>query len=239
MKQPFVGVVPLYDEAKESYWMLPGYMNAVEAAGGVPAMLPLTSDERVLAAVADAYDGFLFTGGHDVDPAMYGEEKLDACGEPCPARDAMERTLFRLVTERNKPAFGICRGLQLFNVLLGGTLVQDLPTQRVGGGEPRIEHKQRPPYSQPTHRVRIEPGTPLFDIVGEDELQVNSYHHQGIKRLSGRLVAAAAADDGLIEAVWMPEKPFVLAVQWHPEFAYASDEASFRLFRRFVEACRG
>ncbi|MCG7218050.1 gamma-glutamyl-gamma-aminobutyrate hydrolase family protein [Paenibacillus mucilaginosus] len=236
MKRPMIGVLPLYDKEKESYWMLPGYMKGIEAAGGIPVMLPLTADPEVITAMADTFDGFLFTGGHDVHPELYGERIEPVCGEPCTERDEMERVLFREVTAMDKPAFGICRGLQLFNVLLGGTLYQDIPTQF--GSDIQVNHQQQPPYDQPVHRVYIEKGDPLHEMLQTDSMEVNSYHHQGIKQLSSQLVAAAKAEDGMIEAVRMPDKKFVLAVQWHPEFSYTSDPYNFRLFEEFVSSCK-
>ncbi|TVP82552.1 MAG: gamma-glutamyl-gamma-aminobutyrate hydrolase family protein [Alkalicoccus sp.] len=231
MQKPMIGVLPLYDENKESYWMLPGYMKGIEAAGGIPVMLPLTADTDILEKTAAAFDGFLFTGGHDISPEMYGEEKEAACGETCWDRDRMEAVLFEKVTGHNKPVFGICRALQLFNVLLGGTLYQDL-------SKDVINHKQKPPYSRTVHEVTIEERTLPGSILQEKKIRVNSYHHQGIKELAAQLQPAAYADDGLIEAVVMPGQSFNLAVQWHPEFNYEEDSHSRALFQAFVDACR-
>lgn len=235
MKKPMIGVLPLYDESKESYWMLPGYMKGIEEAGGLPFMLPLATDPETISSIAETFDGFLFTGGHDLNPEIYGEKAEAICGARCEERDIMEQMLFQHVLDKDKPAFGICRGLQLFNALLGGSLYQDLPTQRITGIQ--IKHKQSPPYTIPAHQVHIEQGNLLYEIVNKDILEVNSYHHQGIKKLSRQLLAAAIAEDGLVEAVVMPEKKFVLGVQWHPEFNYHIDDSSFQLFKAFVTAC--
>ena len=235
MKNPLIGILPLFDEVKESYWMLPGYMKAIEKAGGIPVMLPLTTNKEVIIEISKNFEGFLFTGGQDVNPELYGEKAEDLCGRVCSERDRMEEILFKQALKLNKPLFGICRGIQLFNALLGGTLYQDIPSQL--HAERQIIHKQKPPYDQPIHLVYINKGTPLFLILKQESLMVNSYHHQGIKQLSEQLVCAAKAEDGLIEAVYMPEKKFVLAVQWHPEFIYHVDECNFRLFSEFVGAC--
>ena len=235
MKKPMIGIIPLYDEKKESYWMLPGYMKGIERAGGIPVMLPLTSDLDMIISIADTFDGFLFTGGQDVDPSMYGEVKEEYCGKPCLERDVMEQALFRHVLELDKPAFGICRGLQLFNVLLGGTLYQDMIIQMESNT--KIEHKQKLPYDKTIHLVNIEKDTILYDVIGKEAINVNSYHHQGIKQLSKHLKCAAKAEDGIIESVFMPDKRFVLAVQWHPEFIYNSDDDNLQLFVKFVKAC--
>ncbi|XJZ29023.1 gamma-glutamyl-gamma-aminobutyrate hydrolase family protein [Bacillota bacterium Lsc_1132] len=230
MAKPMIGVLPLYDEEKASYWMLPGYMRGIEEAGGIPVVLPLTTDKEVILSILMTFDGFLFTGGQDVNPHLYGEKAENVCGRPCDERDQMEATLFQQAIALDKPVFGICRGVQLFNVLLGGTLYQDLPSQFPS----EIIHKQNPPYDQPVHMVSIEKESPLYSIAKVEFLPVNSYHHQGIKKLSDQLVCAAKADDGLIEAVYMPGKRFVLAVQWHPEYMYQSDKISLRLFKELV-----
>lgn len=231
-----IGILPLFDADKESYWMLPGYMKGIEDAGGIPVMLPLSTDQETLEVLASTFDGFLFTGGQDLNPAMYNENIKDGCGELCHDRDKMEEALFQLVMHLDKPVFGICRGLQLFNVLLGGTLYQDIPTEMLT--KTKITHKQNPPYDKPVHSVYIEAGNILHQILDTEVLMVNSYHHQGIKKLSNQLVCVAQSEDGLVEAVVIPNKTFALAVQWHPEFSYQTDDRSFRLFVEFVESCK-
>jgi putative glutamine amidotransferase len=234
MKRPLIGVVPLWDEKKDSLWMLPGYMDGLALAGALPLMLPLTTGQEALRQLAGLCAGFLFTGGYDIFPGLYGAEVLPSCGPVCEERDAMEKALFSMaVLEQNKSAFGICRGIQLFNVLLGGTLYQDLPSQLA---ESTLTHRQKPPYDKPAHRVKISGGSPLRELLGLDTLAVNSSHHQGIAELAPELVPMARAEDGLVEAVRMKDKAFVWAVQWHPEFALA-EESSRKLFSAFVKAC--
>lgn len=232
MDLPEIGIVPLIDIGRDSYWMLPGYMEGLLEAGGLPVMLPLTADEDAIAQLAERYDGFLFTGGQDVTPALYGEEALPVCGERCPQRDAMERLLFRAAAERDKPILGICRGLQFINVMLGGTLYQDLPAQRPS----EVNHRQAPPYDSPSHKVELPDGSPLQMLLGTGSITVNSCHHQGVKDLAPALRPMAFAPDGLAEAVFHPGRRFLWAVQWHPEFSRLVDENSRRIFRRFVEA---
>ncbi|WP_425805311.1 gamma-glutamyl-gamma-aminobutyrate hydrolase family protein [Desulfitobacterium sp. Sab5] len=218
MTRPLIGIVPLYDDDKESYWMLPGYMKGIEEAGGIPVMLPLTTHIEVIEQLAHTFDGFLMTGGHDVDPQLYGENPQEFCGNICKERDHMEEILLNKALQFDKPVLGICRGIQLVNVLLGGTLYQDIPSQFET--DTPINHAQKPPYDIPIHRINIEKGTPFYNILKSESIMVNSYHHQGIKKLSPQLRCAAKAVDDLIEAVYMPEKSFVVAVQWHPEFCY-------------------
>ncbi|PRO66523.1 gamma-glutamyl-gamma-aminobutyrate hydrolase family protein [Alkalicoccus urumqiensis] len=232
MTKPYIGIVPLYDEHKDSYWMLPGYMKGIEQAGGIPVMLPLTNDPETLKDLAARFDGFLFTGGHDLGPDTYGEEPHPEAGTPCPERDTMEAALLRHVLDWNKPAFGICRGLQFFHVYFGGTLYQDLPSQRFSD----VVHKQKPPYDVPVHTVDINEGSPLSAVLGTGRIRVNSYHHQAVKLPAAPLETAAVSPDGLIEASWHPAYTFCLAVQWHPEFSWQSDEHSRKLFHAFVQA---
>lgn len=234
MKKPVIGIVPLVDAGRESLWMLPGYMELVKAAGGVPVMMPLTEKADNIEVLLDLCDGFLITGGHDVDPACYGEEAMSECGELCPLRDRMERPLFLGAIERDKPVLGICRGLQFINVMLGGTLFQDIPAQRPS----EVIHHQDPPYDSPSHPVELPSGTPLRELLGRDTISVNSCHHQGIRDLAPALRSMAHAPDGLVEAVWAADRRYVWAVQWHPEFSRLKDDHSRHIFQSFVDAAR-
>lgn len=229
-RKPMIAVMPLYDSKKHSYWMLPGYIKGIEKAGGVPVMLPLTTDPEVIRQLIGSFDGFLLTGGQDVSPRLYGEKLSMLCGEICFERDEMERILIGEAIRHDKPILGICRGIQILNVVLGGSLYQDLPTEYPSN----LEHHQTPPYDLPVHQVSIVPDSPLFSLLGRRSLAVNSYHHQAIKRLSNRLSAMAYAEDGLVEAVCLPSARFVWAVQWHPEFSYEREESSLAILRKFV-----
>lgn len=230
-----VGLIPLYDDEKDSYWMLPGYMKVLEACGALPVMLPLTTDTEELDDCFRLCDGILMTGGHDVDPKLYGEHAKATCGTACSSRDQMETYLFKKALEEDKPVFGICRGVQLMNVLLGGTLYQDLPTEYPSG----TEHHMTPPYDKPIHKVDVVSGTKLSDIIGAGEHAVNSYHHQAIKELAPGVEAMAYSEDGLVEAISVPGKSFLVGVQWHPEFAFESDPECKKLVQAFVDACNG
>ena len=232
MKKPVIGIVPLVDIERESFWMLPGYMEGIAQAGGLPVMLPLTEDAAEIKQLVEMCDGILFTGGHDVSPSVYGEEVKPVCGQCCPERDRMEVLLLKEALAADKAVLGICRGIQLINAALGGTLYQDLPTERPS----EVEHHETPPYHKPAHIVDLLDDTPLKELLEGDFLAVNSYHHQAIKRLAPGLKVMADAGDGVIEAVYMPGKRFVWAVQWHPEFSWKVNESSREIFRAFVEA---
>jgi putative glutamine amidotransferase len=231
MERPVIGVMPLWDEQKESIWMLPGYMRGLEESGAVPMILPLTGSEAALKRAVGLVDGFLFTGGQDVNPDVYGEPKSGRCGEISDTRDQMEAYVFREgVLNLGKPALGICRGIQFINAALGGSLYQDIPTELPSA----VIHSMKPPYNVPAHAVKLLPESPLSKLTGKERLEVNSSHHQGVKRLAEGLKAMAWADDGLIEAVYMPDHPYVWAVQWHPEMSLG-DEDSKKIFASFVK----
>ncbi len=232
MKKPIIGVTLLWDEEKNSYWMLPGYLEGLEEAGAIPIILPLAADGADIAQLADLCDGFLFTGGQDVAPQLYGEAMKPTCGELCPARDTLEQELLNRALEQDKPILGICRGLQILNVTLGGTLYQDLPTEHPS----EIEHSMKPPYDQAAHTVRILPDTPLAALLQKQELGVNSCHHQAIRSLAPSLVEMARSTDDLIEAMYLPGKTFVWGVQWHPELSFRTDEDSRKMFMALVTA---
>lgn len=235
MKKPIIGVTPLFDDRRESIWMIAGYLKAIQHAGGVPVVLSLSDCEEEIEQIAQDFDGFLFTGGHDVGPSLYGEEKLPFCLNTCNYRDDFEKILFEKALEYKKPILAICRGFQFMNVMLGGSLYQDIESQT----KPNIKlaHSQEKPHDTAAHSVKICRDTPLYDLIKADEIEVNSIHHQAVKVLSDRLLPMAIAPDGIIEAAYMPDEKFVLGVQWHPEFMYENDEAAARLFERFVLAC--
>lgn len=230
---PVIGICPLYDAKLSSYWMLPEYMRMLEAAGAVPVMMPLTDNPAVLTPLFDLLDGFLVTGGQDVEPSLYSENRSALCGEACEMRDAMDRMVIEAAEARDKPLLGICRGIQILNVVCGGMLYQDLPTEHPG-----VEHSMRPPYDRTVHTVTILEGTPLAEIIGSGEMAVNSYHHQAVKEMGSSLAASAVSEDGLVEAVWMPGKRFFHAVQWHPELIWRRDDRCRRLVEAFVSAAK-
>lgn len=231
--KPIIGVMPLVDDERESLWMLPGYLNGIRQAGGLPIMLPLTTSHNEIVQLAKMCDGFLFTGGQDVSPELYEEQELDGLVIKNPTRDQMETALLKLALEHNMPVLGICRGIQFINVALGGTLYQDIPTQHPSN----INHRQSKPYHLPSHKVNLIKGSPLSAMLGgAEELMVNSYHHQAVKDVAPGLQVMATAEDGLIEAVCKLDVHFLWAVQWHPEFSYTVDEASSKIFTAFVKA---
>lgn len=232
--RPIIGLIPLYDDEKDSYWMLPGYMKILEKAGALPIMLPLTDDQAELDEAFALCDGILFTGGHDVDPTVYNTEVKETCGIPCKLRDNMEGYLLDKTIAEDKPFLGICRGIQFINAYLGGDLYQDLPTEY----ESDVEHHMEPPYDKGIHKVDVLENTMLADIIGAGEHSVNSYHHQAVKNLADGVQCMAVSEDGLVEAISVEKARFGVGVQWHPEFSYLVDDDSNKLVQAFVNACK-
>ena len=227
-----IGVLPLWDDEKNSIWMLPGYLEGIMQAGGLPIILPITENPEDIIALCEKCDGFLFTGGQDVDPELYGQEPLDNV-ETCPMRDTMEAVVLDYALEHNKAVLGICRGVQFLNVHLGGTLYQDIPSQCPSG----TAHRMSAPYDRVCHTVQIIKDSPLCSVMGNEVIGVNSCHHQAVREIAPSLEAMAISEDGLTEALYMPEKEFVWAVQWHPEFNCRVDEHSRKLFDIFLSHC--
>lgn len=232
--KPIIGVVPLVDRERDSLWMIPGYLDGLQQSGMVPVTLPLTDDSATLKQLVSQLDGILLTGGQDIAPERYRAQPSPECGETCDPRDSMELKLIRASLKRNLPLLGICRGVQLLNVYFGGTLFQDLPTQHPQG----IDHHMHPPYDRVVHTVDLVPGTPLHGLLNRTSLGVNSYHHQAIRRLAPRLKVMAVSEDGLIEAVYLPDYRFVWGVQWHPELSFRTDASSRALFEAFGRAAK-
>ena len=178
-----IGLIPLYDDDKDSYWMLPGYMKVLEACGALPVMLPLTTDHAELDDCFKLCDGILMTGGHDVGPALYAETAKKTCGIPCSSRDKMEAYLFEIALQEDKPVFGICRGVQLMNVLLGGTLYQDLPTEHPS----KTEHHMASPYGLFGMKPRTQ--REIAKQLGISRSYVSRIEKRAIKKLGEHLKA--------------------------------------------------
>jgi putative glutamine amidotransferase len=210
------------------------YLDAIEAAGAIPLPVPLLRDEERMRALYDRCDALCLPGGPDIEPARYGEAVRDGCNvETAGELDDAELLLTRWLVADDRPTLAICRGIQVVNVALGGTLWQDITVQAASPAAHRVE-----PRGALAHRVHVEPGTLLHRTVGADTLQVNTLHHQAIRRVGEGLHVSGRADDGLVEAVEMPGMRFLLGVQWHPEELVAEQVEAGRLFAALVSAAR-
>jgi putative glutamine amidotransferase len=211
------------------------YVEGVAEAGGIPIVLPPVGGRRAAETIVGGLDGLLLSGGSDLHPRFYGEEPIPELDVTIPERDAFEMALVGEALERGIPIFGICRGLQVLNVALGGTLYQDLPSQY--GGKV-LKHRQTTPKAQPTHEVEVFRRTCVGGIVESEVLEVNSYHHQGIKDLAGGLLVSARSGDGIIEAIEARDfsEGWIVGVQWHAEAMRSSAPEQREFFRAHVLA---
>ena len=231
MRKPIIGVTPSVDEEHHRCLVQPGYLESIQRSGGLPLMLPLTDCDEDIARFVEICDGFLFVGGPDIEPWRYGQKLLPECGPQNIQRDALEWKLMKAALAADKPILGVCRGIQVLNTVLGGTLYQDIPSQY----ETELCHSMpEPPYNRMAHPFRVVEGTPLADFPIPEG--VNSRHHQAILDLAPGLEIMAYAADGIIEAVRMPEKHFVWAVQWHPEAFWEEEGMNLQLFQALIHA---
>jgi len=208
------------------------YSQAILHAGGAPVIIPAAQDKKSLERILAALQGLILSGGPDINPRRYGEEPLAGLGEVDEALDQMELLAAGMAVERNLPLLGICRGIQVLNVALGGTLYQDIASQVPES----ICHTPKTDKAVNTHSIRIEARSRLHKLFGKREIWVNGKHHQAVKKPAPGLIVSARAKDGVIEAVEDPERPFVLGVQWHPEGTWKNDPYSKKLFRALVQA---
>lgn len=236
-RRPLIGISGYLEQAAQGPWqqrygMLPEtYLMAVEAAGGVPVVLPpQPATDAAVDRVLDAIDGLVLSGGVDVDPALYGQAPGPRTQAPRPDRDAWEQALAARAVERRIPLLAICRGVQLLNVTLGGTLHQHVPDITTS------DHGDTPGDYARTEVVIVD-GSLVRGVLGAGRLGVHCHHHQSLDRVADGLLVAARSDDGIVEAVETVESldhPFVLGVQWHPE----QDPGDGRLFAALVRAAQ-
>lgn len=218
------------------------YTHALAAAGGAPIGIPLNLCEDALRAIFGCLEGLCLPGGPDLDPAHYGESRdpafRDVWQGPDPAIDATELLITQWALEAGLPILGICRGIQVLNVVAHGNLYQDIATQ-LPNAEQHAYSPDESPWDRPTQHIRVERGSRLARILAADEVSTNSFHHQGVRDLAPGFVVSAWAQDGVVEGIEAVSHPFAVGVQWHPEGMYETDAASRRLFAAFVSAAKG
>jgi putative glutamine amidotransferase len=232
-KRPLIGLncdyqghatYPVRDQIK----LYTPYYQALLSAGALPVVVPVIDDPEALKEYLDRLDGFLFTGGEDIPPQAYGQRRHVRTQECHPRRFDQDRTLAQLVLQREMPVLAICMGMQLINVVHGGTLIQHTETD--------VQHTPIDEGNDSYHSIVLEKENLLHDILGVTELEVNSAHHQAVEKLAPGLRLLARAPDGIVEAVQMTDREFLLGVQWHPERIMDRPEQR-RLFEAFVDAC--
>ncbi len=234
MARPVIGVIPYYSESNGGEYMPGGYFLGVEALKGEIRAIHYDTPAVDLPGLVRGLDALIFSGGVDVDPKYFGQEKEPACGSINPVRDELELRLFELAAERRLPVMGICRGIQLINVAMGGTLIQDIPSRFPG-----TQHQQEAERHALWHEVKLVGGTPLAALFGgRSSLRTNSFHHQAIDRTAPGLLVNAVAAEGFPEAVTGEGSQPILGVQWHPEVSFRHDENSRKIFDLFARMMR-
>ncbi len=229
--KPIIGIIPEIDDERVTR-MNPAYAEAIENTGGLPVLLPYVKEQETVRRFVEMCDGFLFTGGADIDPMYYGDTKRPCCGDIKHFRDEIEFFTFGMAFESEKPILGICRGIQLINAALGGSLYQDIETDY----KTDIRHMQSEPKFSPSHSVNVLPGTPLRTLVRKEKMTANSFHHQAIAHIGDGLRPMARSDDGITEAVYLEDYPYLRGYQWHPERLYTSSCENRLIFTDFIKA---
>ncbi|NLK08897.1 MAG: gamma-glutamyl-gamma-aminobutyrate hydrolase family protein [Firmicutes bacterium] len=232
--KPIIGITCGHTfEGSGRFYVNEPYVRCIEAAGGLPFIIPGLKSAADLDGLLDYIDGLLLPGGVDVAPIHFDEEPIPALGDVNPVWDELELYAARAALHLDLPILGICRGAQLLNVAAGGTLYQDIDSQIPG---PLYQHTQKAPNWYPSHSLSVEEGTLLAEIFGSGDVRVNSFHHQSIKEPARGFEATARSSDGIIEAVESRMNSFVLGVQWHPEHMVGYYPRQMKLFTSFIDA---
>lgn len=229
--KPIIGVLSTYREETQAR-----YIKAVENAGGSPVILAKVNDIKTMESIIPVLDGIVFTGGVDINPLIYGETPQEGLGRIDPDRDKFELALAKVILfNTDIPVVGICRGMQILNVAAGGSLYQDLVVQN----KTEVIHSLEDvfPWHEPSHNVNIVKPSKLYDIFKKDNMLVNSFHHQGIKKLDNNFEAVMVSEDNVIEGIELKDDRFVIGVQWHPEMLVEKYPEYLNLFRKFIEKC--
>ncbi|MBI3605064.1 MAG: gamma-glutamyl-gamma-aminobutyrate hydrolase family protein [Nitrospirae bacterium] len=238
--QPIIGVTPDFNGKPSEFggkeptcFVRSRYLNAIWAMGGIPLVLPATDMKKAADLLLDRIDGLLLTGsGPDIPPSLYHEKQKYRFSLMDPLRIHFETALCRLAIKRQKPLLGICGGTQVLNVVLKGSLYQDIPSQIHTG----TRHRQKEKASQPSHWVNIMEDSHLYRILGKTKIRVNSSHHQAVKKPGKPLKISAVSPDGVIEGIELPDHPFAIGVQWHPESLYQNNLHAKKIIRAFIKA---
>jgi putative glutamine amidotransferase len=234
MGRPLIGITGRhyqYNAEIAGVFVGDGYTKGVYEAGGLPVVLPYTEDEQQLQAWVEHLDGLILSGGEDIDPSYFKENPMIGLGEVSPERDRLESIIGLEMLSLGKPVLGICRGIQVMNVIAGGSLYQDLPRQIKG-----MQHSQKAPRSHLAHEVEILRNSLLYRLFGTTSVKVNTFHHQAVKDVAPGFIVSAKAKDGVVEAIESTKHPFAVGVQWHPENLWEKYPIFHKLFIGLVQA---
>ena len=236
MTKPLIGCIGPYNKDTDTYNLASAYVSAIKAGGGIPLLIPTSLPEADMAVTFKHVDGLLLPGGGDIEPHVYGGQPHETLSGLDANRDKTEIFLAQRAFNQQVPVLAICRGIQVFNVALGGTIWEDINAQ-----VPKTDQHQHGndwPRNHLAHTVLLEPRCRLAAILGDESVQVNSLHHQAVRDVAPSLRVTGYAPDGVIEAVEALSHPFAIGVQWHPECLIKDDEAMLNLFKAFVKAAK-
>lgn len=230
--KPVIGIFPSYDSEKKQIFLDSVYIDEIVDSGGIPFIIPITSDVERNKEFLAHLDGIILSGGVDIDPKYYGEENTGKSVEISPLMDEAEEVLVHIAMDMDLPILGICRGMQSLNVFNGGSLIQDLPSEHGFS----VNHRLEKPETA-LHEITIDKTSHLSDAIGFGTHKINSYHHQAIKKIAPGFSVSAVSEDGVIESIYSTEKKFVLGVQWHPERDYHVVPDSKKILDHFIKVC--
>ena len=230
--KPVIGIFPSFDDENKQTFLKQTYINEIIKSGGIPFIIPLTTDSKLILEIINNISGLVLSGGVDIDPKYYGEINSGKSVEISDFLDKCEKEVIRIALESDIPVLGICRGMQALNVFCGGSLIQDIPSE----SESVLIHRLIKPDIA-FHKITLEKSSPLSDIMGFGEHVVNSYHHQAIKNLAPEFSVCATAEDGIIEAIYHKNKKFVLGIQWHPERDHEIATENKDILDGFIKIC--
>lgn len=236
MTKPLIIVTAAYDHDKNISSIKNLYCEALVEAGAAPVLLPLSMNKDLLDIYIEKCDGLMVTGGPDVDAVYYGENNMPYNGELSPYRDFMELEIIKRAFQSNKPVLGICRGMQVLNVAMGGTLYQDIHAQIKD--RQLMKHSQSAPRWYTTHNILIKGGSFIGTCLNAEKASINSFHHQAVKDIAPGFDATAWSEDGIIEGIEYKAGCFAVGVQWHPEDLWKESSLQHELFKQFVNMCQ-
>lgn len=231
LMKPKIGIV-ICGFIEQKQFVSNAYIQSIRYSGGIPIILPLVRSDEMLKEYVYLCDGFLFCGGNDITPLLFGQEPLQGNGRTNITLDLFQIRLMRQILKTKKPIFSICRGMQILNVACNGTIIQDISHHTVSS----LNHMQISDSRQDvSHKIKTKPGTMLRKYIGR-YLYVNSFHHQAVNKLGENLMISASSSDGIVEAIELTDHPFAIGVQWHPESMYRTSSEMRILFQNFISS---
>lgn len=234
--KPLIGITAKQNFNERVLSVGEGYVDAVIKAGGIPYILPISINKDLNIDIINIIDGLILTGGEDIDGKYFNEDTHINAGNISPFRDEQEVFLAKMGLDKDIPMLGICRGIQVMNIAADGDIYQDMYSQLTEDERGRlIKHDQSAPKWYGSHKIKIEKKSKLYNIFKKEELFVNSFHHQAVRKIGNKLVMSATTNDNIIEGIESIENKFAIGVQWHPELMWQKDECFLLIFRELIK----